>query len=300
MIELGDVEVLAEGLAFPEGPVALADGSVLVVEVRAGRLTRIAPDGEVEVVAEVGGGPNGAARGPDGAIYVCNNSGFEGFTRGTASIQRVDLDTGDVSFLYTACDGAPLLRPNDVVFDRTGNFWFSDLEGGSIYYASPDGSSIELAWSGLNSPNGIGLSPDEDVLYTAQTFTRQVLRRRLSSPGALEPSAGLGVRALVRQGAINQDLLLVGLPGMQELDSLAVDGAGRVCVATLIDSGITVVSPDGTVEKFTLPPDVADPVTTNLCFGGPDLRTAYITLALTGRVVRCPWPYPGLRLNFQH
>jgi SMP-30/Gluconolactonase/LRE-like region len=67
---------IASGLSFPEGPVALADGSILLVEIAAGRLTRIAPDGSKSTIAEMGGGPNGAAIGPDGKVYVCNNGGF--------------------------------------------------------------------------------------------------------------------------------------------------------------------------------------------------------------------------------
>jgi gluconolactonase len=74
-MELEEVHVLAEGLAFPEGPVAMADGSVIFVEIYAGLLSRCDAQGNVSVVAEVGGGPNGAARGPDGAIYICNNGG---------------------------------------------------------------------------------------------------------------------------------------------------------------------------------------------------------------------------------
>jgi gluconolactonase len=75
-ILMGNVRVLATGLEFPEGPVALPDGSVVLVEIRGQRLTRVYPDGRKEVVAEVPGGPNGAALGPDGEIYVCNNGGF--------------------------------------------------------------------------------------------------------------------------------------------------------------------------------------------------------------------------------
>ncbi len=67
------LELVTEGLQFPEGPVAMADGSVIVVEIRRGCLTRVRPNGEHEVLAELGGGPNGAAIGPDGALYVCNN-----------------------------------------------------------------------------------------------------------------------------------------------------------------------------------------------------------------------------------
>jgi gluconolactonase len=300
MPELTDVEVLADGLVFPEGPVALADGSVLVVEVGGGRLTRVAPDGEIAVVAEVGGGPNGAARGPDGAVYLCNNGRTrDGVAPAPPSIQRVDLDTGAFDVLYQECDGVPFAAPNDLVFDRTGGFWFTDITGGSVYYAAADGSAVDRVWTDLSSPNGVGLSPEEDVLYSAQTFTRQVLRRRISSPGKLTPSAGWGVMAVARTGAVDPDVLVAGLPGAMELDSLAVDGAGAVCVGTLVDSGITVVEPDGTFEKHTLPSSLEDPLVTNICFGGADLQTAYITLALTGRLVRCPWPRPGLRLNFQ-
>src|SRR5256885_12244099 len=72
-----EFRTLAERLQFPEGPVALADGSVLLVEIAAGTLTRIAPDGTKSVVATTGGGPNGAAIGPDGKCYVANNGGFE-------------------------------------------------------------------------------------------------------------------------------------------------------------------------------------------------------------------------------
>ncbi len=72
---MSELTVLATGLRFPEGPIAMADGSVLLVEIARGTLSRVA-DGEVSVVAELGGGPNGAAIGPDGACYVCNNGGF--------------------------------------------------------------------------------------------------------------------------------------------------------------------------------------------------------------------------------
>src|SRR5262245_7737303 len=99
-----DVEVVTEGLQFPEGPIAMADGSVVLVEIKRQTLTRVRPDGSTEVIAELGGGPNGAAVGPDGAVYVTNNGGFEWAEAGglttphgtpadyrTGSIQRVDL-----------------------------------------------------------------------------------------------------------------------------------------------------------------------------------------------------------------
>ena len=84
--------------------------------------------------------------------------------------------------------------------------------------------------------------------------------------------------------------------GYQRFDSLAVDSAGNVCVATLINGGITVFSPDG--RGVRAHPD-AGPMTTNICFGGPDLRTAYVTLSGTGKLVAFEWDRPGLRLNYQ-
>ena len=75
-IPMPNVRVLATGLEFPEGPVVMPDGSVVLVEIRGQRLTRVWPDGRKEVVAQIPGGPNGAALGPDGKMYVCNNGGF--------------------------------------------------------------------------------------------------------------------------------------------------------------------------------------------------------------------------------
>jgi gluconolactonase len=83
--------------------------------------------------------------------------------------------------------------------------------------------------------------------------------------------------------------------GLRLLDSLAVDSAGNVCVATLINGGITVISPDGVSVEFI---PTGDPLITNICFGGPDLKTAYITLTSTGKLVAMDWPRPGLKLHY--
>src|ERR1051325_5374717 len=158
-----ELQILAEGLQFPEGPIAMRDGSVVLVEIRRRTLTRILPSGRTEVIAELGGGPNGAAIGPDGAVYVCNNGGFEWrhwdsllVPAGTAKdyqtgrIERVDLATGKFERVYDSVNGNRLCGPNDIVFDRQGNMWFTDLgkhfarqrDISGLYYARPDGSSI--------------------------------------------------------------------------------------------------------------------------------------------------------------
>ncbi len=303
-----DLTEIATGLQFPEGPVWTADGSLLCVEIKRRTVDRVHADGTVEVVAEPGGGPNGLAIGPDGAVYVCNSGGWDFHEIGgltiTAQLQpadysggrieRVDLATGEVTVLYGECDGHPLVGPNDIVFDASGGFWFTDhgkfrereRTHGGVYYARPDGSSIREVIYPLDSPNGIGLSPDGARLYAAETYTGRVYQWELTGPG--EIAGGVSIAA-------GGGSLLHGAPGLQLFDSLGVDGAGNVVVGTLVNGGLTVISPDGaSVEHVALP----DPMVTNVCFGGDGLRTAFVTLSATGKLVSLPWPRPGLALAF--
>ena len=295
---------ITTGLQFPEGPVAMPDGSVILTEMFASRLTRVAPDGTKTTVAEINGSPNGLAVGPDGALYLCNNgNAFTPLNAGGlmypgpfdeskyigGRIQRVDIATGTVTDLYTHCGETQLRAPNDIVFDKQGGFYFTDhgtrsersADRTGIYYAKPDGSFIEEVAFPTDGPNGIGLSPDENTLYWAETHTGRVYQRAITSPGKLAPP--------------DASTVLCGLPGYQLLDSLAVDGEGNVCVATIVNGGITVISPQGEVLQHIA---VDDRITTNICFGGPDYQTAYITASTTGRLLAMKWPYKGLKLNY--
>jgi gluconolactonase len=296
--ELRDVEIFGEGLAFPEGPVAQRDGSVLVAEIAGGRIARVDPDGAVERIASVRGGPNGCAIGPDGALYVCNNGGRRYDDPIAPCIQRVDLSTGACTVLYREYGGVAFSGPNDIVFDRAGGFYFTDhVYGGAIYYALIDGRAIRKVVGDRPHPNGIGLSADESVLYWAETSTRQVQRRRVVGPGQVEP-ADCDVRALFRPSGVDRFAVLAGLPGCHELDSLALDGAGSVLVGTLVDSGVTEIRIDGSWTLHTLPAALADPFVTNVCFGGVDLSQLFITCSRTGRVLRAGWHCAGQPLAF--
>ncbi len=307
--EAEQMHLITDELQFPEGPIWLTDGRVLVVEIKSGTLATVSPDGTVERVADVGGGPNGAAIGPDGAVYVCNNGGFEwSVVDGMVApgpqpddyiggrIQRVDLDTGAVEDLYTECDGNPLRGPNDIVFDAHGGFYFTDLgksrardvDKAGIYYARADGSSIDELVYGLDHTNGIALSPDGSTLYVAETITGRLWSWDIESPGLL--AAG--------STPLAPGTLLYDFPGWQLLDSMAVDGEGNICVATLVTGAVTVISPDGELKDvFHVP--TFDVYVTNICFGGADHRTAYITSSGLGRLYAMRWPYPGHRLNFE-
>ena len=199
-----DIRTLAAGLGFPEGPVAMRDGSVIFVELNGGRVSRVDASGAYSVLGPAGGGPNGLALGPDGMLYLCNNGGSHyepGHFAGQGpskdynggSIERVDPVTGARTAIYRDCCGNKLAAPNDLVFDRQGGFYFTDLgkrrkrdrDHGGLYYALPDGSSIkELAYPML-SPNGVGLSPDEQTLYVADTETARLWAFDLDAPGVI-------------------------------------------------------------------------------------------------------------------
>lgn len=309
---MNEMHVIAKGLRFPEGPVWLSDGSIALVEIERGTISIVAPDGKVRVLAEPGGGPNGLAVGPDGAFYLCNNGGFlwvehNGRLRPTfqppdysgGRIERVDAVTGKVTLLYDSCGQYKLRGPNDIVFDAHGGFYFTDLgksrprdiDHGGVYYALADGSRIvELAYP-LITPNGIGLSPDGSTVYVAETRTARLWAFDLEAPGVAKKQ---------RWPSPHGGRFVCGLGGYRMFDSLKVDAAGNICVATLLTGAVTVIAPDGRVLRGVKFPD---PTTTNLCFGGGDLRTAFVTLSNTGQLVALDWvtqdwSVPGLRLNY--
>jgi gluconolactonase len=303
---MSEISILATGFGFPEGPVVCADGSVVLTEIRNGRCSHVSAAGDVSVFADTGGGPNGLAIGPDGAFYLCNNGGsryVEGTSMGQGphpdyefgSIARIDAQSGAVTTLYTECNGHKLSAPNDLVFDIHGGFYFTDMgkryarhrDHGGLYYALPDGSKIvELAFPFL-SPNGCGLSPDGKTLYAADTETARLWAFDIEAPGALtkpqpfQPHCGLMIAGLS-----------VGNP---RFDSLAVMASGNIAVATLTTGYITEISPAGDIVREVKTPDTYP---TNICFGGADMCTAYITLSDSGRLGVTQWQEPGLKLNF--
>ena len=296
------MKIVAEGLRFPEGPIAMPDGSVVLVEIERGTLSKVDTSGMVEVIADLGGGPNGAAIGPDGYCYVCNNGGMIFHTSNAGllypggqpenykggCIQRVNIDTGEFETLYDVCNGLVLRGPNDIVFDEHGGFWFTDhgkvrdreRDVTGVFYGKADGSFIEEAIFPLEGPNGIGLSPDEKTLYVAETVPGRTWAFDIAEPGKVDPRS---------------KRMLALMPDYHLFDSLAVDAEGNVCVATIVNGGVTIHSPDGNSVKHVPMPDR---ITTNICFGGQDLKTAYVTLSTTGKLAAMEWENPGLPLNF--
>ena len=301
---------VASGLRFPEGPVAMDDGSIVLVEIAGGTLTRVTPDGKVRRLVELGGGPNGAALDSNGDVIVCNNGGlvFSTTEDGTlrpghqppdysgGRIERVNLATGRVERLFDSVEGEPLKGPNDLVFDSAGGFYFTDLgkahahslDWGGVFYAPSGGAEPHRVAYPVTTANGVALSPDESTLYYAETEGARLWAFDVESPGQVqrEPWPSMQGARLVTTAPSG---------GYQRFDSMAVDVLGNVYIGTLLKGGITIVSPQGDVYRHIPLPDR---YSTNLCFGGRDMRTLYVTLSGTGRLIAIDdWPIPGLRLH---
>lgn len=301
------MRVITEDLIYPEGPVWVKDGSVIVVDIADEALKRIRVDGMVETIARVAGGPNGAAMGPDECVYICNNGGMEwievqsgrlrpglqsaSYTGG--SIDVVGLNTGTVRRLYDRCDDRLLRGPNDLVFDAHGGFYFTDMgkrrerdmDLGSVYWARSDGSLICEVVSGMISPNGIALSPDGGMLYVAETYTGRIWMWPIEAPGRLRkttwPSPAGG-------------FLYASPGGRIRFDGLAVAQSGSVYAAALDSNAILEFRGGG--SDYTVHP-IPDPLVTNLCFGGPDMRTCFATLSHQPRLVAFDVHERGLTLQ---
>ncbi len=310
---MAEFELVTDGLRFPEGPVVMPDGSVILVEIEAGRITRVRPDGSKETVATPGGGPNGLALGPDGKLYCCNNGGFEYVENGGyltphgiandysgGRIERIDINTGAVEVLYKSGDfGCTLRGPNDIMFDTSpgngGGFWFTDHgkvdyaarchDVVGIFYAKGDGSFLEEVIFPSYNPNGIGLSPDGTKLYAAETYTCRLTQFNIIAPGKVDDAAGPG----------GPGIPLYRPAGYKFFDSLAMEECGNICVATIGECGISVISPQGELVEFVATDDI---FTTNIAFGGPDRMDAYLTLSGSGRLVKTRWKRPGLKLAY--
>ncbi|MBI1401272.1 SMP-30/gluconolactonase/LRE family protein [Hyphomonas sp.] len=298
-----DFELVASGLGFPEGPVVMADGSVLVVEIQKGIISRHW-NGKSETVAAPAGGPNGLAIGPDGALWCCNNGGFNWSSvdglliPGNAAddysggrIERINLSTGKVERVLDTVGGHKLKGPNDLVFDKAGNLYFTDhgksysrhRDYGGLYYLAKGASEAKELDFHYTSPNGVGLSPDEQTVYMADTMTGRMWAFDLAAPGEIKPAT-----------PFNGGRVVATMPGLQYFDSLAMTAAGNVCVATILNGGITTITPQGAFSHTAFP----DLLVTNIAFGGADMKDAWLTLSSTGQLVKCRWPEAGLKLNF--
>jgi len=301
-----ELSTFASGLRFPEGPMALADGSALVCEIGAGRVTRVRANGKHEIVGETGGSPAGCAVGPDGAYYVggleCKEvAGGKLICAGRAAdysggrIERIDPKTGKVQVLYSEVNGNKLGAPDDLVFDDHGGFWFTDAgtrnersrDYAGLYYAKADGSFIKEVVFRMTSINGIGLAPDGKTVYVTFPEERLIAAFPITGEGTVDRGPGYKPGRPIATFA----------PGTI-IDSLKVEADETICVAVPVGApgGVYRFKPNG--ESLGVVPYSGGGIT-NLAFGGKDLRTAFLTDSLSGLLLKTKWPAAGLKLNYQ-
>ena len=255
------VELIKDGFQGTEGPLGLPDGTVLFTEGQANRITRIAADGSTSAFLENSNGSNGLALNARGDVVSVQT------TRPSVGIV---YPAEHAKTLVDAFEGQPLNRPNDLVIDRKDGIYFTDPgarpEPGqpapktAVYYLSPQGKLQKLA-SDIERPNGIQLSPDEKVLYVANTSGEYILAYDIASDGSVGPRRNLakldGVQTTekgVNSGA----------------DGLAVDSAGRLYVASAI--GVQVFDAKGKALGVIPLPKAPQ----NLAFAGKQKKTLYI------------------------
>ena len=210
-------------------------------------------------------------------------------------IEKVNLGTGEITRLYEGFGDERLRGPNDIVVDAHGNLWFTDMgkrrprsvDLGSVCFAKPDGSMIREVISPLLTPNGISLSPDGKTLYVVETDAARIWAWDIESPGELgrqpfpSPHGGRMVYAS---------------PFYTKFDSMTVEANGNLCIASFMEGGICVISPQGELIEFVR--IAQDWFVTNICFGGSDMKKAYITLSGQGQILEMDWARPGHKLNF--
>jgi gluconolactonase len=277
-------EIVCDGVRFGEGPVWYGDDTLVVTSVADGALLRVdVATGLVSRFADTGGGANGAALAHDGSILVTQNGGIDFERLGLfaeappyrPATPGLQLARPDGQVTYLADEG--FLAPNDLAVAADGRVFFTDPPhhppppepAGRIMVLERDGS-IRVVADGFHYCNGIGFTPDGSLVVVEER----------------------GLQAVASDGTREWVIEALGPGGG---DGFCVDVDGRYYVASTSEHGIRVVEANGSVVDFLELP--GDGLTTNCCFGGPDLRTLFATDALPGRVVA--WegmPTPGLAL----
>ncbi len=277
---LGPVEVLAvirDTSVFTEGPAVDRAGNLLFTNVPVNKILKWDPTArELSVFREGSHEANGLYFAPDGSLLACEG--------GTARVTRTDPQTGDIEVLAEGFQGKRLAKPNDLCMDDRGRIYFTsrtavtDAENENlkaVYRIDPDRSLHQiLAWPDVHMPNGIVTSPDNQRLYVIE-----------SHPDA-DHHRDIRVYDLRPDGSVANGRVLIDFYPGRSGDGMCIDAEENLYVAAglhrtrqtseTLDTkpGIHVISPAGKLLAYRETPE--DTIT-NCTFGGPDLRTLYVT-----------------------
>ena len=267
---VGDIVKAKTGFRFTEGPAVDEQGNVYFTDIPTNRILKITPEGSLSTFLENSQGCNGLMFDGRGRLIACQGN--------AGRVIAIDVRTKDIEVLASQYNGKRFNRPNDLVVDRFGGVYFTDPLFGpgeqtqdkmAVYYISPQ-KQVRRLIGDLPRPNGVILSPDERTLYVLPSGTPDVMAYPIQSPGRL----GRG-RVLCR---------LQQPPGRRPRggDGLTIDTKGNLYLTNPAMSAIQVVTPEGkTLGLITFPEAPA-----NVCFGGKDMKTLYVTARTSLYTVR--------------
>ncbi|QDU97801.1 SMP-30/gluconolactonase/LRE family protein [Lignipirellula cremea] len=277
---LGKVKVAAvvpDKKCFTEGPAADRQGDLYFTNTEMKQILKYSPrTGQLSVFRENSNAANGLYFDPQGRLLACEG--------GAGRVTRTDMKTGQIEVLADKYKGRPFAAPNDLCQDEAGRVYFTSRPGppdpadgnvNAVYRIDPDGKVTQLLhWPDIHMPNGIVISPDNKTLYLIEAHPDADLHRDIRA-------YDLGA-----DGSLSNERVLIDFYPGRSGDGMCIDSAGNLYVAAglhktrktseTLDTrpGIHVVSPTGKLLAFRETPE--DTVT-NCSFGGPDLRTLYVT-----------------------
>jgi len=278
---------IATTVAFTEGPTVDRDGNVYFTDIINQRIMKLGADGKLSTYREHSNAANGLLIDPQGRLIACEGAEFERpgvKVTGKARVTRTDLKTGALEVLADAYEGKPLQGPNDVTIDGRGRLYFTDMAATAVYRIDAPGKLARIiAAPDIQRPNGIQVSPDDRTLYLIEANQAQGGARMIRAYD-LKPDGTVGAMR------VHYNFY----PG-RSADGMSIDTAGNLYASAGMNqlrgssetldtkAGVYVISPAGKLLKFI---PIPEDFITNNAFGGPDMKTLYITAGKTLYKVR--------------
>ena len=287
LVDAGAKLRTAATVCFLEGPAWHPSGDLYLSDITGNRLLKLGPDGVWSIFRADSGRTNGNTFDARGRLVSCEGAEFG--LGGRRRLVRTDLATGQVEVLTDRFEGKRYNSPNDACVDRQGRIWFADpyywtdrasLEQGAEGVYCLDGATVRrvVAQPQIGRPNGLAVTPDDKTLYVVDSHNVEGGNRKIWA----------------------FDLAADGLPANQRLvydfgrgrggDGMRLDREGNLWVAAGVNTtrgpyesadvpaGVYVISPAGELRGWI---PIPEDTVTNLTFGGPDLKTLYVTAGKT-------------------
>jgi len=281
---------IATSVSMLEGPTVDAEGNVYFTDILMQRIMRFSKDGKFSIFREKSNVANGMVIDPQGRLVAAEGAASPTAERsgmatgGIPRVTRTDLKTGKLEVLAETFNGKPLSGPNDVTIDGKGRLYFTDSTGAAVYRIDAPGKVARiLAAPDIQRPNGIQISPDDKMLYLVE------------ANGAKGGARMIRAYDLLPDGTVKNMRVFYNFYPGRSADGMSIDARGNLYAAAgmhrargtaeTLDTkcGVYVISPQGKLLKFI---PVPEDYLTNTAFGGPDMKTLYITAGKTLYKVR--------------